>query len=303
MKIDSVRKVLVVGSGTMGQQIGLQCALHGYEVVFYDVEQNALATAENYIAGNLVHRVKEGHIKTGAAAAAKKRLTFDPDAARAAQNVDLLSESVPEDPVLKGQVFAQFNNLCPPRTIFTTNTSTLIPSMFAEMTGRPHLFAALHFHLPVYSSNVVDIMPHKGTSPETVTLLKTFAQRIGQIPIILEQEHHGYIFNTMLNALLSSALTLAANGITPVKNIDRAWMGIMKTPIGPFGIIDLVGLDTVWKITDYWATTTKDVQLHKNAEFIKIFIDDGRLGLKNGQGFYNYPDPAFEKEGFLAGQD
>jgi 3-hydroxybutyryl-CoA dehydrogenase len=75
----------------------------------------------------------------------------------------------------------------------------------------------------------------------------------------------------------------------------------MKTPIGPFGIIDLVGLETVWKITDFWASTTKDTQLRKNADFIKTFIDDGRLGIKNGQGFYIYPNPAFEAEGFLMG--
>ncbi len=299
MKIDSVKRVLVVGSGTMGQQIGLQCALHGYDVVLYDVDQNALTAAENRISGYLAHRVEEGHFDNAAATAARKRLTFEPNARIAAQNIDLLSESVPEDPVLKGQVFAQFNNLCPPRTIFTTNTSTLIPSMFAEATGRPQQFAALHFHLPVWSSNVVDIMPHKGTSPETVALLESFAQRIGQIPITLEQENHGYVFNTMLEALLRSALTLAANGITPVESVDRAWMGVMKTPIGPFGIIDLVGLETVWKIADYWAMTTKDMQLQRNADFIKTFIDDGRLGIKNGQGFYKYPNPAFEEEGFL----
>lgn len=303
MRIESVKRVLVVGSGTMGQQIGLQCALHGYDVVFYDVDPNALTAAENRISGYLADRVEEGHFDNAAATAAKNRLIFEPNAAIAAQNVDLLSESVPEDPVLKGKVFAQFNNLCPPRTIFTTNTSTLIPSMFAEMTGRPQLFAALHFHLPVWSSNVVDIMPHNGTSPETLVLLKLFAQRIGQMPIVLEQENHGYVFNTMLEALLRSALTLAANSITPVESVDRAWMGIMKTPIGPFGIIDLIGLDTVWKITDFWATSTKDVQLRKNADFIKTFIDDGRLGIKNDQGFYNYPNPIFEEEGFLTGHN
>jgi 3-hydroxybutyryl-CoA dehydrogenase len=299
MNIDSVKRILVVGSGTMGQEIGLQCALHGYEVVLYDLDPTALTTAESRMAEYLAYRVKKRHFDNDAATTTRNRLTFESDAARAAQNVDLLSESVPEDPVLKGQVFAQFNNICPPRTIFTTNTSSLIPSMFAEATGRPQLFAALHFHLPVYSSNVVDIMPHKGTSPETVALLESFAQRIGQIPIVLQQEHHGYVFNSMLNAVLDSAITLAANGITSFESVDRAWMGVMKMPIGPFGIIDQIGLDTVWKISDYWATTTNEMQLRKNADFIKTFLDDGHRGKKNGRGFYIYPNPLFEEEGFL----
>jgi 3-hydroxybutyryl-CoA dehydrogenase len=299
MKIDSIKRILVVGSGTMGQEIGLQCALHGYEVVLYDLDPTALTTAEIRMADYLIYRVKEGHFDNDAATTARNRLTFESDAARAAQNVDLLSESVPEDPVLKGQVFAQFNDICPPQTIFTTNTSTLIPSMFAEATGRPQLFAALHFHLPVYSSNVVDIMPHKGTSPETVALLESFAQRIGQIPIVLQQENHGYVFNSMLNAVLGSAITLAANGITSFESVDRAWMGIMKMPVGPFGIIDQIGLDTVWKINDYWATTTNEMQLRKNADFIKTFLDNGHRGKKNGRGFYIYPNPLFEEEGFL----
>ncbi len=101
----------------------------------------------------------------------------------------------------------------------------------------------------------------------------------------------------------AAALTLAAEGVADVDDVDRAWMGIMKMPIGPFGIMDAVGLDTVWKITDFWAGVTGDPQLRANATLLQGYLDRGRLGLKSGGGFYDYPDPAFGQPGFLTGED
>ena len=87
--------------------------------------------------------------------------------------------------------------------------------------------------------------------------------------------------------------------VAAVPDVDRAWMGIMKMPIGPFGIMDAVGLDTVWKITDFWAGVTNDPQQRANADFVKGYLDRGRLGVKSGGGFYDYPEPAFSRDGFL----
>ncbi|MGO9179698.1 MAG: 3-hydroxyacyl-CoA dehydrogenase NAD-binding domain-containing protein [Candidatus Limnocylindrales bacterium] len=165
MTIDAVRRVLIIGSGTMGLQIGLQCATHGCAVVLYDIDPAALEAGITRVRVYAEEQVKAGVIGTGTRDRALVAITTTTDPATAASEVDLVSESVPEDPALKGHVFAQFNALCPPRTMFTTNTSSLLPSMFAEATGRPDRFAALHFHLPVWSGNVVDVMPHPGTRP------------------------------------------------------------------------------------------------------------------------------------------
>ena len=297
--IDDIQQILIVGAGTMGQQIGLQCALHGYEVMLYDVQEEALATAVSRIAAYLAHFVKDKRITLDEAVAIKERIFTTTDAETAAMDADLLSESVPEDPVLKGKVLGQFNQLCPPRTIFTTNTSTLLPSMFATATGRPSQFAAFHFHLPVWDANVVDVMPHAGTDTAVTTLLATFAQRIGQIPIVLDKEHSGYVFNAMLSALLKSAISLVVDGVATPADVDRAWMGIMKTPIGPFGIQDSIGLDTVWKITDFWAKIGGHSTDLANAAFLKTYLDQGKTGIKSGQGFYSYPNPAFAQPDFL----
>ncbi len=197
------------------------------------------------------------------------------DAAKA----DLVSESVPEDPALKARVFAQLNEICPPHTIFTTNSSSLVPSMFAGATGRPAQFAALHFHSLVWDSNVVDIMPHPGTAPETVAVIETFARAIRQIPIVLKKENHGYVFNAMFNELNTAAISLAANGVASPEDVDRAWMGVMKMP----------------------AAATGDPQLQANAGFLKQYVDKNWLGVKTGRGVYTYPDPAYARPGFLTG--
>jgi 3-hydroxybutyryl-CoA dehydrogenase len=300
VNIDEVRRVLVIGGGTMGLQVGLQCATHGYRVMLYDVEPTALATGMDRIRAWADGLVTAGLVDPAGRDRALAGITPTDDPAIAGAEADLVSESVPEDPALKGRVLGQFDGLCPSRTIFTTNTSSLVPSMFAAATGRPDRFAALHFHGPVWSSNVVDVMPHAGTSPGTTELLVAFARRIGQVPILLRKESYGYVFNAMYNALNREAITLAANGIASVEDVDRAWMGIMKMPIGPFGMLDGVGLDTVWHISDFWARQTGDSQLHANAAFLKAYLDRGCLGVKSGEGFYRYPDPAWAAPDFIA---
>jgi 3-hydroxybutyryl-CoA dehydrogenase len=303
MRAEDVGRVLVIGSGTMGLQIGLQAAIHGCHVVLQDTEPAALDTARRRLRGYGEAPLAAGLVDADRLERALASIECIADPVAAAAGVDLVCESVPEDPVLKGRVLGQFNELCPQRAVFTTNTSTLLPSMFAAATGRPDRFAALHFHTPVWSSNVVDVMPHPGTSAETTELLLAFARRIGQIPIRLRKESFGYVFNALYTAINREALTLVANGTASVEDVDRAWIGIMKMPIGPFGMLDGVGLDTVWQITDYWARQIGDPQTRANADFVRTYLDRGRLGVKTGSGFYSYPNPAYEAPGFLESGD
>ena len=298
MKIDEVRRILTIGAGTMGHQIGFLCAMNGYDVVVYDVAPDIFEATRKRLAQLADRFVKKGRLPAEEKEAVLSRITFTNDAKSAAADIDIVTESVPEDPKIKARVFAEFNRLCPTRTVFTTNTSTLVPSMFAEATGRPDRFLAFHFH-DILLTDVVDVMPHPGTSVESVELVRAFAERLDQTVIVLERENFGYVFNAMLSDLFKSALTLASNGIAAVEDIDRAWMGVLQAPMGPFGMMDSVGLDTVWKINDYWAKITKDPQSKTNAAFLKTLVDDGRLGIKSGGGFYTYPAPLFHQPDFL----
>jgi 3-hydroxybutyryl-CoA dehydrogenase len=300
MKIEDIKRVLILGAGTMGQQIGLQCAMHGYEVVYYDLNQEILDKALKRVTKLGFWYVSSGRLTKESLEQTLARISGTPDPAKAAQNVDLISESVPEDPDLKGKIFAQFHKLCPERTIFTTNTSTLVPSMFAEATGRPEKLVALHFH-DLRANNIADLMPHPGTAPEVTQLVHDFAVSIGQIVIALHREHSGYVFNNMLSSLFSSALALASRNVATAEDIDRAWMGVMHTSMGPFGIMDQIGLSTVWTVTDYQAKKMGDAQAQANADFLKQYVDRGHLGFKTNRGFYSYPNPAYKQHDFLSG--
>jgi len=174
-----------------------------------------------------------------------------------------------------------------------------VPSQFARASGRSDRLLALHFHLPVWINNLVDVMPRPGTVPAVTQFVLAFARRIGQVPIELRREHHGYVFNAMYSALNREAITLAQQGVASIEDIDRAWMHGTKAPVGPLGALDAVGLDTVWTITDYWARQLRDEQLRANATFLKAYVDRGDLGVKTGRGFYTYPDPAYAQPGFI----
>jgi len=302
MKIEDIKRVLILGAGTMGQQIGLQCAMYGYAVVFYDLSQEILDKALRRIAKLGSWYVSSGRLTEENLRNTLSRISATPDPEKAAQDVDLISESVPEDPELKGKVFARFHKLCPERTIFTTNTSMLVPSMFAEATGRPEKLVAFHFH-DLRANNIADVMPHPGTAPEVTKLVHDFAVSIGQIVILLHRENSGYVFNTMLSSLFTSALTLASRNVAAIEDIDRSWMGVMHTSMGPFGIMDQVGISTVWIITDYWAKKTRDAQAQANADFLKQYVEKGHLGFKTNQGFYSYPNPAYTQQDFLSGAE
>jgi len=140
MKVEDIKNVLIVGSGTMGQQIGFQCALYDCNVTLYDIKKEMLEKAMERINRIANRMIREGRITQEKAQEAISRIKTTDDMKQAAKDADIVSESVPEDPKLKGKVFGELNTLCPKHTIFTSNTSTLLPSMFAEATGRPENF-------------------------------------------------------------------------------------------------------------------------------------------------------------------
>ena len=145
-------------------------------------------------------------------------------------------------------------------------------------------------------------MAHPGTSGETLGLVIAFAKKIGQLPIVLAKENPGYVFNFLLTALFQAAQTLSSNGVASIEEVDRAWMGVMHLPIGPFGLMDGIGIDTLWKAADYWSNKSKDAQDRKNAAFLKKYVDQDLLGQKTGRGFYTYPKPSYREPGFLVGE-
>lgn len=291
--------VLAIGAGTMGTQIALYCAMGGCRVKIYDVKADMLDASLANMRKYLKELAGLGVFTEPQCEEIMSRVTATADPHEAGKDADIVSESVPEDPVLKGKVFAQFNAICPPDAIFTTNTSSLVPSMYAKATGRQEKFAAMHFHPPIWDNRIVDIAPHPKTNPETIQALQRFARSVGLIPITLEKEHHSYVFNTMLNGLLGAAMGLVVEKVASYQDVDRAWMAIMGTKVGPFGIMDYIGLDTVYSVTKYWADRTNDQTLQRRAAFLGKYLKEGAPGVKAGKGFYTYPDPEYAREEFI----
>ena len=292
--LKDINNILILGSGTLGLRIGLACALNNYKATIYDIDAKAFASAKKTQADLLKILVKAQTYTQNQADTAIKNIRFTTDAQEASKDIDLVSESVTENIDIKKKVWQQFGKLCPPKTIFTTNTSSLLPSLYAEDTGRPSLFCAFHFH-DVFYANVVDIMPNPQTESWLIPLLQEFGKSIQQTPVVVKKESPAYIFNAMLIALISAAGALVTYDVGSIEDVDRSWMGNFKMSRGPFGIIDEIGLDTAWHVT----APKKDARSLRFAALLKTYIDQGKLGRKTGEGFYKYPNPKFLEGDFI----
>lgn len=289
-----ISTVCILGAGTLGSRVALQSALSGYKVNVYDINQDALDGAFKTMK-KIIHQLqKSGQVTEDQSVEAFARIFFTSDPEKAVANADLINESVTEDVEIKNKVWKQFGELAPEKTIFTTNTSYMLPSTFAYISGRPTRFCALHFH-DVFYSRVVDIMPHPGTDNSLIPILEKFGRSINQVPVIVKKENPGYIFNSMLLALIGAAGKLLTGEVAEVEAIDKSWMVNFHMPMGPFGILDSIGLDTAWHVTH----NRPDKASQAFATLLKGFIDKGKLGEKSGEGFYTYPNPRYKEEDFI----
>ncbi len=290
-----INAVLIAGAGTMGQEIGVYCAYAGCEVRLYDLNPNALDGAVEK-ARDLSKLAGEREDVTEPRLALLKGLSVQSNLDDMLNNVDLVIECLPEKTAVKDEFYRRVSPRCPTSTIITTNSSMLLPSRLAKDVTHPERFCALHF---LNFSWCVEIMGHPGTEPWVIEKLKSFARRIHHVPIVPHRENRGYVFNVMLGGLHFSSLTLVANGVSDPEDVDRLFMRVMHTDRGPFGIIDMVGVDTVLDITKTEATLTRNPQVKKNADYLEEFVQQGRLGVKTGHGFYKYPNPTYRDPNFM----
>lgn len=289
-----IKNITILGSGNLGSRIGLQAAISGYEVVFYDLNDAAFVRAADVFQKILKHLTKHNLLKAEEHDTILSRISFTTDATEAVQDADLISESVTEELIIKQKVWEQFGKVSPAKTIFTTNTSYLLPSQLAEISGRPEKFCAFHFH-DVFTARVVDIMPHPGTDLSLIPLLEDLGRKLNQVPVVIKQESPGYVFNFMLMALIGAAGQLKTKNIAEIEAIDKSWMVNFNAPLGPFGILDNIGLDTAWHVVRGRA----DRASIAFSELLKTYIDQGKLGEKTGEGFYKYPNPEYRQPHFL----
>jgi 3-hydroxybutyryl-CoA dehydrogenase len=211
------------------------------------------------------------------------------DMAKAVKGADVVIESMAEDPKAKISVYEAVKDLLDENTILCTNSSTMLPSTFAEYTGRPDRYLALHFANTIWKNNTAEVMGHPGTDPEVYSKIVEFAEEINMIPLQLHKEQPGYILNSMLVPFLSAAQALWANDVADPKTIDRTWELATGAPAGPFKILDIVGLETSYNINQMKPDAHVEGSItNKIGKLIKAKIDAGETGVNAGKGFYDY---------------
>lgn len=294
------KNITIAGSGVLGYQIAFQSAFHGFNVTVYDIIDENLekAKAKFEVMSEAfkidLHATQQQIDKT------RQNLTYTSNLAEAVKDADLLIEAVPENPTIKIDFYKKVAKVAPKKTVFATNSSTLLPSQFAEATGRPSKFLALHFANTIWIHNTAEIMGHSKTDPKVFEDVVAFAKAIGMLALPLHKEQPGYILNSLLVPLLSAATSLLVSEVANPETIDKTWMKATGAPLGPFGILDVVGITTAYNIDKMAAEKTKDALKIKTAEYLKDnYIDKNKLGVSTGEGFYKYPNPAFKSPDFL----
>jgi len=281
----AIKKVTVLGTGVLGTQIAYQCAYHGFEVTAYDIAEEPIAKGKKIV--EWMHGRYPGDLPDATPeklAAADANLTFTTDLAAAVGDADLVIEAVPEVPAIKTETWSKVGALAPEKTIFCTNSSTLLPSSFAAATGRPEKFLALHFANEIWKHNIGEVMAHEGTDPAYYDIVVQFARDIGMVPIFVKKEQPGYVLNSLLVPFLKAASGLLMAGVSDPESIDKAWTIATGAPKGPFQIYDIVGLTTAYNVNMMGDETSKAF----GAYLKENYIDKGKLGVATGEGFYKY---------------
>lgn len=309
-----IKNVTVAGGGVLGSQIALQTAYKGFNVTVWlrsvesierakpkferfagiytqtleAMKTDPTAYCRGLAASSDLSAEEIDGLKANVAAA-MENLKFTTDYDEAFGDADLVIEAVAEDPEQKVAFYTELAKHLPEKTIVVTNSSTLLPSQFAEYTGRPEKYLALHFANTIWRNNTGEVMGHPGTGEEAYNTVVEFAEAIGMVPLQLHKEQPGYILNSMLVPFLNSAEMLWANEVADPETIDKTWMLATGAPYGPFRILDVVGLQTAYNIGIMNPASQEEGTVHyKIATKLKEMIDRGETGINAGKGFYDY---------------
>ena len=315
-------KVVVVGGGVLGTQIALMSAYTGHDTTIWLRSEGSVGRTQPKIqhyedamladleaAKKLIGNPMGGFLYPRGliakwegmtpeeidrlAAQARERfrslLHISLNMAEALKGADVVIESMSENPQAKVEIYEKMRDLLDEKTLLLTNTSTLLPSMFAEHTGRPDRYLALHFANSIWKNNTAEVMGHAGTSPESYRKAVKFAQELQMVPLQLQKEQPGYILNSLLVPFLNAAEMLWAEGVSDPETIDKTWQLGTGAPVGPFKILDIVGLETAYNIVSLNPESKKEGStMQKIAALLKEKIDKGEKGINAGKGFYTY---------------
>lgn len=285
--VDSIHHVLVVGSGAMGTQISALFALGGYDVTVSDLDMDALGRSRDEVRRRLERMAEKGGRGRREIDAALARMAYTTDSMEAARTVDFVLEAAVERLDIKRQLFTDLDKAAPEHAILATNSSTIPSSVLMDATGRPDRVCNMHFFNPALVMQCVEVVRNPLTSDETVEATVELARRIGKQPVRLNKEVPGFVANRLLGALRDEALRLEEAGVATFQDIDVAAKTALGHPMGPFELMDLVGIDVSYLIRLAEHGQTGDPRDLPHPSIEKLYAQ-GRYGRKTGHGWYEY---------------
>ncbi len=283
-----IKKAVVIGAGTMGGGIAQLCAQQGIDVILADVTKDLADKTVSRVAGGLAKRVEKGKITAEEKDGVLSRIVTAGDLS-AAGAADIVIESIVEDLEIKKKVFSELDKLARPDTILATNTTSLSISAMADATNRPDKVVQMHFFNPPVIMKLVEIMPGKKTSRETLQKAEAFAKQLGKDPVVCKNEAPAGIVSRILGQLLNEATWLVASGVAEPSDVDKAMKLGANHPMGPLQLIDLIGLD-VHRAKMQTLCSILDDPRYKHPGLLDEMIEAGHLGVKSGKGFHEYGD-------------
>ncbi|WP_420098451.1 3-hydroxyacyl-CoA dehydrogenase family protein [Corynebacterium sp.] len=287
MASTQVNHVTVIGSGTMGAQIGMVSALSGFRTTIVDIAQDPLDRAAEMLRSRMDRDVEKGRRTAGQVREAFDRLDFSLDRDGVVAGTDVVIEAAIEDIGIKRSLFRDLDNVAPAHTILVTNSSNIVSSSLADAVGRPDKVCNMHFFNPVLVMECVEIVPHEHTSQETVDTVVGLAEAFGKQPVLLKKEVPGFIANRLLNALRREAVELYEDGVADFRDIDVAAKTALRHPMGPFELMDMTGIDVVYFIRMAEYEQTGDPE-SLPAQSVKELYEKKQFGRKTGKGWYDY---------------
>jgi len=291
-------RVAVVGTGLLGTQIAMVAAYAGYKVSVYDTREGAFDEIYAKLYADLKAKGVNPFIAWDRWQECKNSIRFTTDLGDALEDVDLVVESVTEDVEAKREIFKRMGEKAPAKAIFATNSSSIPVSRMEQSSGRPERCINTHFYLPLQGMNMVDLMGGMRTLAEVMQKGEEWIRSLGFIPLRVNKEILGFCFNSVWRAIKKQTLYMWANEFVDFRDVDRAWRIFSGMKIGPFALMDTVGLDTVFNIEMSYYNESKDPG-DKPPEALAEKIKKGELGVKTGKGFYTYPNPEFLDPDFL----
>ena len=280
-----INHIVVVGSGVMGKGIAYVGALVGYSVTLVDINEVALKNAKQDIAEMVDKGLSYGKITTENADSVRQNLIYEHDLSKAAGLAELIIEAVPENTLVKKQVFETLEKYAPEYCYFATNTSTMSPTEIASFANRPEKTIAMHFFNPVHKMPLVEIVRGLETSETTVQLIKDVAEKMGKETVVIN-EFPGFITSRISALVGNEAFYMLQEGLGTPEEIDKAIKLGLNYPMGPFELVDLVGLDTRLNNLNY--LHEKLGEKYRPAPLLEQYVHAGRLGRKSGKGVYDY---------------